>query len=286
MLKQKPWLLYALLTTLFWGVWGAFIELPEKNGFPATLGYIVWSLTMIPCALVALHNAGWKLEVNRRAVMYGMLIGLTGAGGQLLLFEALRSGPAYIVFPFVSLYPVLTIALSVFFLKERANQKQWAGIIVSLAAIFFLSWQNPNDTHVQGLAWLALALMVFVAWAVQGYFLKVANEVMRAESIFFYMALASILLSPLAWMMTDFSRPINTGLNGPYLAAVIHLLNSIGALMLVYAFRYGKAIVVSPMTGLAPVLTILISLAVYGVVPGLMLATGILLACVAMWLLA
>ena len=127
---------------------------------------------------------------------------------------------------------------------------------------------------------------VFVAWAVQGYFLKVANEVARAESIFFYMALASILLSPLAWMMTDFSRPINTGFNGPYLAAVIHLLNSIGALMLVYAFRYGKAIVVSPMTGLAPVLTILISLAVYGVVPGLMLATGILLACVAMWLLA
>jgi hypothetical protein len=29
---------------------------------------------MIPCALVALRNAGW-LEVNRRAVMYGMLIG-------------------------------------------------------------------------------------------------------------------------------------------------------------------------------------------------------------------
>ena len=46
---MEHWLTYAVITTLFWGVWGAFIEVPEKRGFPATLGYVVWSLTMIPC---------------------------------------------------------------------------------------------------------------------------------------------------------------------------------------------------------------------------------------------
>ena len=56
--------------------------------------------------------------------------------------------------------------------------------------------------------------------------------------------------------MTDFSQPINYGLDGPGLAAVIQLLNAIGALTLVFAFRYGKAIIVSPLVNAgAPLLT-------------------------------
>src|SRR5690606_2827435 len=122
-IQKRLWLVFAVVTTLFWGVWGAFIEIPEKAGFPATLGYSVWALTMIPCALVALRVAGWKLEHDARSVFLGSTVGLLGAGGQLLLFQALRTGPAYIVFPFISLYPVVTVALSVTLLKERASRR-------------------------------------------------------------------------------------------------------------------------------------------------------------------
>ena len=86
---KKPWLLYALVTTLFWGTWGALIEKPEQAGFPATLGYIVWSITMIPCALVGLALIKWKLDHDVRSIIYGLTIGLLGAGGQLALFHAL-----------------------------------------------------------------------------------------------------------------------------------------------------------------------------------------------------
>ncbi len=75
-MKLQPWLLFALITTLFCGVWGALIEIPEKAGFPATLGYVVWSLTMIIPALIALKRTGWKLEKDRKAIWYGLLIGL------------------------------------------------------------------------------------------------------------------------------------------------------------------------------------------------------------------
>lgn len=53
--KTRSWLTYAIITTIFWGVWGALIEIPEKAGFPATLRYVVWALTMIPCAAIALY---------------------------------------------------------------------------------------------------------------------------------------------------------------------------------------------------------------------------------------
>jgi drug/metabolite transporter (DMT)-like permease len=94
------------------------------------------------------------------------------------------------------------------------------------------------------------------------------------------------LLIPVAIWMTDFSRPINWSFRGPYLAALIQVLNSIGALCLVYALRYGKAIIVVPMTALAPVLTIIISLVLYQVVPGAPLAAGMLIASVAIYLMA
>ncbi|QEH43370.1 EamA family transporter [Chitinophaga sp. XS-30] len=284
--NKKPWLLLALITTVFWGIWGAFIEIPEKAGFPATLGYVVWSLTMIPCALVALYLVNWKLDTGIRPVLYGMLVGLTGAGGQLILFQAVREGPAYIVFPIISLFPIVTILLSALFLKETTTRRSWTGIVLALIAILLLSYQQPDNGHAGGYGWLVLAIIVFLLWGVQGFFMKFSNDIMKAESIFFYMALSGVLLSPVAIGMTDFSANINWGLKGPYLATLVHVLNAVGALTLVYAMRYGKAIIVIPVTGLSPVITIVLSLMIYSVFPHYLIIAGLVVAVIAIYLLS
>lgn len=286
-MKSKLWLVFALITTLFWGVWGAFIEVTEQAGFPATLGYVVWSLTMIPPALIALKLVGWKIYYDKRSILLGAAIGFLGAGGQLILFHGLGIGPAYIIFPIIALSPVVTVMLSIIILKERTRLKGWIGIVLALIAIPLLSYQPPDNTIVDGYWWLVLALLVFFAWGIQGFFMKFANETMSAESIFFYMALTGLLLSPLALVMTDFSQEINWGFRGPYLAALIQILNSIGALCLVFAYRYGKAIVVSPLTNaIAPVITIVISLSLYAVFPHTVTLIGMIIAITATFLLA
>ncbi|HEY6907672.1 MAG TPA: EamA family transporter [Ignavibacteriaceae bacterium] len=286
-MKLRPWLIYAVVTTVFWGIWGALIELPQKAGFPATLGYVVWALTMIPPAVVALKIIKWKLEYDKKSIVLGCLIGLTGAGGQLVLFQALRTGPAYLVFPFISLSPVITIILSYIFLRERASKKGWIGIALALVAIIFLSYQPPNDANSSGYLWIILSLIVFIAWGVQAYIMRFANQTMKAESIFFYMMLTGLILIPFALLMTDYTQEINWGFKGPYLAALIQLLNSIGALTIVYAFRFGKAIIVSPMTNaVAPVITIIISLLIYQVIPHPIIISGMILALISIFLMA
>lgn len=285
-MNKKLWLIYALITTISWGVWGAFIEISEKAGFPATLGYIVWALTMIPCAIIALINIKWKLETDLRSILLGSTVGLFGAGGQLLLFQALRDGPAYIVFPFIGMYPVLTIILSVLFLKEKTGKKQWIGIAIALIAAVLLSYQKPGESAAVGYLWLILSVCVFVLWAIQSFIMKFSNLTMKAESIFFYMMIAALLLIPVAYFMTDFSQEINWSFKGPYLAAIIQILNSIGALTLVYAMRYGKAIVVVPMIGISPrIITIILSLMLYSVFPGAILSIGLVLAVIAIILM-
>ena len=282
---NRNWVVYALVTVALWGVWGALAGLSAQRGFPDTLVYCVWALTMIPPALWVLARNGWKLDFSPQAIVYGMTIGLLGAGGQMLLFKALTIGPAYFIFPIISLSPAITIVMSFALLRERTGKLGALGIVLALVALplFDLSLGQSNAA---GLGWFALALLIMAAWGVQAYFMKLANNTVSAESIFFYMMVGGLLLVPVAWAMTDFSRPVNMGWDGPWMTAGIQILNAIGALTLVYAFRYGKAMVVAPLTNAgAPLVTAVLALIFAGIVPGSLKILGLAMALVASVLL-
>ncbi|MFT7771615.1 EamA family transporter [Roseateles sp.] len=283
---QSNWLTYALITTGLWGLWGAFTGLPSEHGFPDTLIYVVWALTMIPPALFVLARAGWRIDRDRRSVLLGLTVGLLGAGGQMLLFRAVQLGPAYLIFPIVSLSPAITIALSFGLLGERTGKLGVAGIALALCALPLFDLQPGQGGQGLGL-WFALALVVMAAWGLQAYFIKLANAGTSAESIFFYMMVGGLACVPAALWLTDFSQPVNWGWQGPGLAAVIQVLNAVGALTLVYAFRYGKALVVSPLVNAgAPLLTAVLSMAVSGAMPTGTKLLGVALALLAALLLA
>jgi len=299
--QNRLWFLYAMIIVVAWGVWGAWSEYPTKQEppFPATLVYVVWALTMILPALIALRIIGWKPEHDLKSILYGCAAGFLGAGGQLILFPTLRLAPAYLVFPFIALSPVVTIVMALALSKERATMKGWTGIALAVIAGVLLAYDVPEEKkqdtsqpngavvartdHApsesekgkQGdlqaqqesqkasahFLWVVLALLILLAWGIQGFVISHANRSMKAESIFFYMALTSVLLIPVALAMTDFSTAINWGFKGPPLTAMIQILNAVGALLLVYAFRYGKAIIDSPLTNAgAPVDTVILSL--------------------------
>jgi drug/metabolite transporter (DMT)-like permease len=262
------------------------MEIPEKAGFPPTLGYCVWALTLVPFAMIALRISGWGLDYDRRSVHLGMLAGLLGAGGQMILFETLRMGPAYLVFPVISLYPAVAVILAYLFLKERASRRASTGIVLALAAIGLLSYQPPTGSPAKGYLWLLLAMASFLMWGLQGFIVISLSKKLKTGSIYLYMALSALVLMPVAYLMTDFERPINWGWKGPYLTALVQSLNSLGNLFSLLALRRGLGIIVVPLTSLAPVLTIILSLVIYGVIPHPILIAGMAVASLAIYLLA
>ena len=289
-MKNKLWLLFILITVVTWGIWGAFSGYQISHGIPDTVVYIAWALSMLPCALVALIINKGKLTFSWRGIGLGAIVGLLGAGGQLVLFKALTLGPSYIIYPFISMSPVVVITLASIFLKERANKWQMAGIVVALAAIFLLSLETGNEgSPVTGWLWIVLAVLVLLAWGIQGFFMKFANESMDAESLFVYMALFAVVLAPVAYFMTPDAATFfaQEGAMTPFWSSFgIQILNSIGALTLVYAYRYGKAVVVSPMEGLAPMVTVLLSLVILHVIPNPLQIAGLVCAAFAMYALS
>ena len=147
--RPKAWLLYAFATTILWG-FGARSPGSQRSAAFETLVYCVWSLTMIPPALYALARAGWRLDRDPRSVAYGVIIGLTGAGGQMLLFHAVTTGPPYLIFPLISLSPVVTIAMSFLLLGERTNMVGAAGILLALAALPLFDFSPPGLPRASG----------------------------------------------------------------------------------------------------------------------------------------
>ena len=99
--------------------------------------YILWAFTMLIPAYFAMR--GKTFDRRPIAAVYGLLIGLTGAGGQLILFKALAGGPAYLIFPLISISPAITVLMAVLILRERIRLLAAIGVVAALASIILFS---------------------------------------------------------------------------------------------------------------------------------------------------
>ncbi len=132
------WLVYSFLALLLWGLWGIFnkiatAHLPSWAIFLVELlvylvvGGFVWGLLRSPVS--------WNVPGVLAAVAAGL------AGGLALFFflNALATGPASVVVPLTSLYPVITVILGVTLLHESLTMRHLAGIILAFGAVWLLS---------------------------------------------------------------------------------------------------------------------------------------------------
>lgn len=264
--KKHNWLLYALVTMVTWGIWGAF---SDQTTLSKTMVYVIWALSMLPCALVALINIRFKLDVRTKPALLSLAVGLLGAGGQLALFLALDYAPAYLVMPLISVAPIVTVLLSATFLKERVSKLGILGIVLAFVALVCFALPDNHDGAVGSWIWILFASVVFISWGIQAFVMKLANNsTPDAESVFVYMALSAVLLIPVAlWMDKGASlQSLDWAEAGKVFG--VQILNAIGAFTLVYANRYGKAMIVAPLAdACAPVIMCVISLILYAAVP-------------------
>lgn len=273
----RSWIFYATLLVLFWGVWGAFSALPAtKYGYPDEMIYSIWALTMIIPAAVILRGQRW--DRRPAATIYGLLIGLTGAGGQLALFQALTMGPAYLIFPIISISPAITVVMAMVLLRERIAPLAVVGLVMALAAIVLFTITGGDSEGSSG-PWLLLAIVICVAWGVQAYFMrKTATIGVNEATTFGWMTISGLLLIPVALFSLG-GIPTDFPWQAPALTAATQVLNAIGALFLLMALARGKASIVAPTTNaLAPALTVVISLVAYQTLPTPYGAIGIVLA--------
>ena len=136
---MQLWFGLATLALVFWGMTGVTQKL-STNSISSERSFLwfCWAMLALSAIIVVAEPIHWKLgtTVLICAIGGGALNGL----GAWTSFRALESGgKASIVISLISLYPLLTVALAVVFLKERLTWMQTAGAVVAIAAAILLS---------------------------------------------------------------------------------------------------------------------------------------------------
>jgi bacterial/archaeal transporter family protein len=134
----KTWYLYALLTVLMWGIWGVFSKFASAHSKPRQV-LLFQSAGVLAFALVVLLIENFKFEWSVPGFSWSFAAGFFTFIGFLTFFAALEDGKASTVVTLSALYPVVTILLSVIFLREKISLKETVGIGFALVASVLLA---------------------------------------------------------------------------------------------------------------------------------------------------
>jgi len=137
--KSKRWLMWAILSLVFWGIWAipsklAMIEIGSSDYI------LIDGLTMV-LVWVPLWLIIDKGRMNRepRKLAYSGTAGILASVGTVSLFLAISIGEVAIVTPLSSIYPIFTVLLARFFLKEKLGWIQYAAIGAGVVGILLLA---------------------------------------------------------------------------------------------------------------------------------------------------
>jgi transporter family protein len=136
---MPAWLVYTIITVVFWGVWGFESKLLVDRASPYTSQLLYTAGLLVPAAIVLFSPRRFAGRRPGRGFFFAVLTGLLGGLGNIAFFVALTRGSASVIVPLTSLSPLVTVLVGVVALKEKMRWFQYVGLVLALAAIYLLS---------------------------------------------------------------------------------------------------------------------------------------------------
>ncbi len=132
------WLLYSILTILFWGLWGFAIKIASRHMEWYQLYVLSNSVAFVVSAGIVMWERQSFLSLGKLS-LYGIVAGFLGTLGYIFFILATRSGKVSIVVPLTATYPVITFLLGVLILKEQVQIHHILGMILAIVGAILLS---------------------------------------------------------------------------------------------------------------------------------------------------
>ena len=135
---MRAWILPALMTFIFWGLFGFLPKLTTRYINPNSA--IFYQLLIgLPMAIVVFALMRGNIQTDPRGILLASLTGIVGTLGAYGFLVAVSRGPVSLVTAFTALYPAFTILLAMVFLGERLEPRQWVGVGTALVAMLLVA---------------------------------------------------------------------------------------------------------------------------------------------------
>lgn len=138
MLRTGEWFILALCSLFLWGLWGFFQKIATNHMAPRPV-FVFASLGTFVVVFFTFLSLRFAFDVNSKGMIFAVLAGIAGSLGGLFFVHSLSRGNASVVITVTALYPVVTIILSFFILREELTLRQGIGIALALLSMVLLS---------------------------------------------------------------------------------------------------------------------------------------------------
>lgn len=135
---MRPWLFPTFGAFVLWGLWSFIPKITTRFITPksAILFEVAGGIVV---AVLVLISVRFRPDIHPVGVALALTTGMLGFSGALFFLYAASKGPISLVAVLSALYPVITVLLSVIFLKETICVKQWLGIALGLVSMILIA---------------------------------------------------------------------------------------------------------------------------------------------------
>ena len=136
------WLIYVLAPIALWGAAG-FLQKLSTNHISGELSTLWFLAAFIPFAVLFLVREPLPAQITANTWLLVIAQGFFLALGNLAILVAFASqGKASIITPLAALYPVVSVPIAIFFLREKIGVREAVGIFLALASVAALSCET------------------------------------------------------------------------------------------------------------------------------------------------
>ena len=218
------WLIYSLITIVLFGFWGFVSTVVTRDVAPLTV-QVLSTIGLLPVALVLAFSKNlYKGSNFGKGILFATATGVLGGGGNIAMYKALQlGGEGSAVVPLTGMYPLVTVALATFLLKERLNRIQTAGFGLALAAIYLFSPRESLGAAANWRslfsAWMVYSLTALVLFGLSSICMKFATHHISDElsTIFYtlgYILIAAVIIAARFHRMAFVEEGVVSGNSG------------------------------------------------------------------------
>jgi bacterial/archaeal transporter family protein len=255
------WFVWTVSTLLAWGIW-AILAKQIGDALTPVQSQVLSTLGLLPIlAALALKKEPEAPGNRLRGIALAFGSGVVSCLGNIPYYTALSGGAkAATVVPLTSLYPLVTVLLAAALLKEHLNRIQGCGVVLSLAAIYLFNVPDEQGFLSQ---WIVLALVSIVLWGAAALLQKMAtNEISGSASALWFLVAFAVVAGG---MLFYEPLPEEVSLEIWVLVTGLGFALALGNFTILLAFATGgKASVITPLTGLYPLVSIPIAILALG----------------------